>query len=76
VPAVAEKLLNHRPADRLIETYDRHTYADEQRQAMELWAGRVRDIVSPPLDNVTSIERRAHPTRQHSIATAPRRETW
>jgi hypothetical protein len=38
----------------LIETYDRRTYADEQRAAMELWAGRVRDIVTPPPDNKIS----------------------
>jgi integrase len=28
--------------------YDQHAYVDEKRRALELWAGRLRDIVSPP----------------------------
>jgi hypothetical protein len=35
-------------------TYDHHDYADEKREALELWAARLRSIVEPlpPADNV------------------------
>jgi integrase len=31
--------------------YDRYDYLDEKREALELWAGRLRDIVTPPPAN-------------------------
>lgn len=33
-------------------TYDLHDYLDEKREALELWAARLREIVEPPPDNV------------------------
>jgi integrase len=33
-------------------TYDLHDYLDEKREALELWAARLRDIVEPRPDNV------------------------
>ncbi|MBR1156870.1 site-specific integrase [Bradyrhizobium sp. JYMT SZCCT0428] len=33
-------------------TYDLHDYLDEKREALELWAARLREIVSSPPDNV------------------------
>ena len=36
-PHVVEQMLNHAPADRLIETYQRHDYAKEQRLAWQAW---------------------------------------
>lgn len=33
-------------------TYDLHDYLDEKREALELWAARLRDIVSPTPNNV------------------------
>ncbi len=42
--------------------YDIHDYADEKREALELWAARLRSVVEPPphMDNVMSLaERRA-----------------
>jgi integrase len=32
----------------LHQVYDQHAYIDEKRRALELWAMRLRDIVSPP----------------------------
>jgi len=32
----------------LHQVYDQHAYVDEKRRALELWAMRLRDIVSPP----------------------------
>jgi integrase len=39
-PHVAEAVLNHLPA-KLIRTYDRNTYANEKRAALELWANHL-----------------------------------
>jgi hypothetical protein len=36
--------------------YDRHTYLDEKRQALDLWAKRLRDIITPPPANVVQLE--------------------
>lgn len=33
-------------------TYDLYDYLDEKREALELWAARLREIVAPPPDNV------------------------
>jgi hypothetical protein len=36
-------------------TYDLYDYLDEKREALELWAARLREIVSPPPDNVIKL---------------------
>jgi hypothetical protein len=36
-------------------TYDLHDYLDEKREALELWAGRLRQIVTPQPDNVIKL---------------------
>jgi integrase len=36
-------------------TYDLHDYLDEKREALKLWAARLRTIVEPARDNVISI---------------------
>jgi integrase len=40
-------------------TYDLHTYVDEKREALELWAARLRSIVEPPPARVVSLAVRA-----------------
>ncbi|WP_027523243.1 site-specific integrase [Bradyrhizobium sp. Ec3.3] len=35
--------------------YDLHDYLDEKREALELWAARLRDITQPPPQNVIAI---------------------
>jgi hypothetical protein len=37
--------------------YDQHSYINEKRRALELWAARLRDIVSPPPANVVSMRK-------------------
>jgi integrase len=36
-------------------TYDLHDYLDEKREALALWAARLRDIVGPKADNVVKL---------------------
>jgi hypothetical protein len=40
-------------------TYDHHDYFDEKREALELWAGRLRSIIEPPPTNVVALPVRA-----------------
>jgi integrase len=52
---VAEAVLAHvRPG--IQGVYDQHEYLDEKREALELWAGRLRDIVTPPPANVVKLK--------------------
>ena len=37
--------------------YDTHEYVDEKREALELWAGALRQIVEPPPSNVVKMVR-------------------
>jgi hypothetical protein len=43
----------------LQRVYDQHRYVDEMREALTLWAARLRSIVEPPPANVVSIKARA-----------------
>ena len=43
---VAEAILAHRPPG-IVGTYNLHEYEDEKAEALEKWAQRLRDIVSP-----------------------------
>jgi integrase len=53
---VAEAILAHvKPGIRGI--YDRYEHFDEKRCALELWAGRLRDITTPPPANVVELAR-------------------
>lgn len=54
---VAERVLNHAERDKLAETYDRYDYADEKRAALDRWAARIREIVTPPPENVVKLPR-------------------
>jgi integrase len=40
-------------------TYDLHDYRDEKREALDLWAARLRDIVELPPPNVVGFQTRA-----------------
>lgn len=55
---VCEKVLNHQPAI-LVKTYNVHAYESEKREALDLWANRVHQIVSKSPDNVVSIRARS-----------------
>jgi hypothetical protein len=51
---ICELILAHRRPE-LHETYDRHKYRDEKRNALDRWALRLRSIVEPPRANVVSM---------------------
>jgi integrase len=55
---VSERILNHAPRG-LIGVYNVFEYRDEKADALQRWANRVRDIVTPPPDNVVDIRREA-----------------
>jgi integrase len=54
---VAEQCLGHGRRG-LQRTYDQHSYLDEMREALELWAARLRDIIEPPPANVLKLKAR------------------
>ena len=43
---VVEAVLAHRPPG-IVGTYNLHEYEDEKTEALELWAERLKSIVSP-----------------------------
>jgi integrase len=53
---VAEMALGHGRKG-LQRVYDQHRYQDEVREALTLWAGRLRDIVEPSPANVVAIKK-------------------
>jgi len=52
---VRELIIGHRQPG-VHSVYDVHSYLDEKRVALELWAARVRDIVSEPQQNVVPLK--------------------
>jgi integrase len=55
---VAEMILGHGRKG-LQRVYDQHSYEAEMREALELWAGRLRDIITPPPENVVEMRAKA-----------------
>ena len=55
---VSEKVLNHQKKS-LATVYNRHKYSKEKRDALNRWAQRVMNIVSPPPENVLPIRESA-----------------
>ena len=55
---VAEMVIGHGRKG-LQRVYDQHGYEHEMREALELWAGRLRDIVTPAPENVVELRGRA-----------------
>jgi integrase len=53
---VAEMVIGHGKRG-LGRVYDQHRYLDEIREALELWAGLLRDIVTPPPENIVRLEK-------------------
>lgn len=50
---VAEMVIGH-GRQGLQRVYDQHRYLDEMREALSLWAGRLRSIIQPPCDPTRS----------------------
>jgi integrase len=53
---VAEMVIGHGRRG-LQRVYDPHTYEAEMREALELWAARLRDIVTPAPENVVKLRK-------------------
>ena len=53
---VAEMVIGHGRKG-LQRVYDQHRYEAEMREALTLWAARLRDIVDPPPANVVAIKK-------------------
>jgi len=68
-PDVRELVIAHVPPA-LVRTYDLHSYREEKRQALEMWAQRLKNIVdpSPPANNVVTL-----PTNKPTRAKRPAR---
>jgi integrase len=48
VPELVRELVLAHAQRGLSKIYDQHTYAEEKRHALELWAARLKSIVDPP----------------------------
>jgi integrase len=55
VPDLIRELVIAHSKPGLHKVYDQHAYLDEKRRALTLWAGRLRDIVTPPPANVIAL---------------------
>jgi integrase len=53
-PHIAEAVLNHLPP-KLVRTYDRNAYEREKRQALDLWAAHLMQLVNGETSNVVSL---------------------
>ena len=53
---VAEMIIGHGRKG-IQRVYDLHQYETEMREALELWAARLSDIVTPPPDNVVRLKK-------------------
>jgi integrase len=56
IPFIAELILGHAQKG-VHKVYDVHRYQAEKREALERWANRLRDIVTPPPANVRRLHR-------------------
>ena len=54
---VAELVIGHARVG-LHRVYDQHEFLDERREALELWAAKLRSIVTPPPPNVADLSAR------------------
>jgi integrase len=55
IPDLVRELVIAHTKPGLHKVYDQFAYVDEKRQALDLWAGRLRDIITPSPANVVSI---------------------
>ncbi len=57
-PHVIERMLNHQPQNKLIATYQRATYVDEQKEAWRKWGKMVEAVIAQEPKNVIPIGKR------------------
>ena len=51
---VRELIIAHKRSG-MHAVYDKHSYLDEKREALELWEARLRDMVTEPSENVVTL---------------------
>jgi integrase len=56
VPDLVRELVIAHTKPGLHKVYDQFQYLDEKRHALDHWAARLRDIVTPPPDNVIAMQ--------------------
>ncbi len=56
-PHIIERMLNHQPLDKLIATYQRAVYAEEQKAAWMAWGELVERRVANKIDNVVPLKK-------------------
>jgi integrase len=59
VPEIVAELVIGHGKKGLARIYNQHKFKDEMREALELWASKLRDITEPPPKNVTKFKKRA-----------------
>jgi len=55
VPDLVRELVIAHSVGGLHKVYDQHSYREEKRQALDLWAAHLRDVVTPAPANVTEL---------------------
>jgi integrase len=55
VPDLVRELVIAHTKPGLHKVYDQHSYCEEKRNALELWAARLRTIIEPPRANVIQL---------------------
>jgi integrase len=58
IPDLVRELVIAHTKPGLHKVYDQHSYLDEKRHALDLWAAKLRSIIEPTLDNVVSLKKR------------------
>jgi integrase len=59
VPDLVRELVIAHTKPGLHKVYDQYAYLDEKRRALDLWAARLRSIITSPSDNVVATPTRA-----------------
>jgi integrase len=57
IPDMVRELVIAHARPGLHKVYDQHSYINEKRHALELWAARLRSIIEPPPANVVTLEK-------------------
>jgi integrase len=55
---IIQKILNHAEESVTGRVYNLHRYDKQKREALELWARKLRDLVNPPPDNLVKLQSR------------------
>ena len=67
VPDLVRELVIAHTKPGLHKVYDQYAYLDEKRHALDLWAARLRSIVSPPPANVVDSGQRDDEGESHAM---------